>query len=118
MILTKMKDVAESYLGKQFRSDVVKVPAYFNASQGLAIKHDGTIAGFNVSLIINEPTAVSLLIVEDGIFEGKTTAGDTQFRGEHFGNRMVTHFISEFQKEVQEGHLRKPSFFPSAPHTV
>jgi heat shock 70kDa protein 1/2/6/8 len=131
MILTKMKDVAESYLGKEVKSAVVTVPAYFNDSQRLATKDAGTIAGLNVSRIINEPTAaaiaygldrkaggdtqkernvlifdlgggtfdVSLLTIEDGIFEVKATAGDTHLGGEDFDNRVVTHFVNEFKRK-------------------
>jgi heat shock 70kDa protein 1/2/6/8 len=131
MILTKMKDVAEAYLGKEVKSAVVTVPAYFNDSQRLATKDAGTIAGLNVSRIINEPTAaaiaygldrkaggetakernvlifdlgggtfdVSLLTIEDGIFEVKATAGDTHLGGEDFDNRVVNHFVNEFKRK-------------------
>jgi heat shock 70kDa protein 1/2/6/8 len=131
MILTKMKDVAEGYLGKEVKSAVVTVPAYFNDSQRLATKDAGTIAGLNVSRIINEPTAaaiaygldrkssgetskernvlifdlgggtfdVSLLTIEDGIFEVKATAGDTHLGGEDFDNRVVNHFVNEFKRK-------------------
>lgn len=134
MILTKMKDVAESYLGKPINSAVVTVPAYFNDSQRLATKDSGTIAGINVSRIINEPTAaaiaygldrkssghtarernvlifdlgggtfdVSLLTIEDGIFEVKATAGDTHLGGEDFDNRMVNHFMNEFKRKYKK----------------
>lgn len=131
MVLTKMKEVAESYLGKDVKSAVITVPAYFNDSQRLATKDAGTIAGLNVSRIINEPTAaaiaygldrkaggqtslernvlifdlgggtfdVSLLTIEDGIFEVKATAGDTHLGGEDFDNRMVSHFMNEFKRK-------------------
>eukprot|EP00178_Gracilaria_changii_P024161 TRINITY_DN728_c0_g1_i1.p2 TRINITY_DN728_c0_g1~~TRINITY_DN728_c0_g1_i1.p2 ORF type:complete len:657 (+),score=147.09 TRINITY_DN728_c0_g1_i1:8110-10080(+) len=134
MVLTKMKDVAESYLGKQIKSAVVTVPAYFNDSQRLATKDAGTIAGINVSRIINEPTAaaiaygldrkasghtarernvlifdlgggtfdVSLLTIEDGIFEVKATAGDTHLGGEDFDNRLVNHFMTEFKRKYKK----------------
>lgn len=134
MILTKMKDVAESYLGKQVKTAVITVPAYFNDSQRLATKDAGTIAGLNVSRIINEPTAaaiaygldrkaggetsrernvlifdlgggtfdVSLLTIEDGIFEVKATAGDTHLGGEDFDNRMVNHFTNEFKRKTKK----------------
>lgn len=134
MILTKMKDVAESYLGKQVKTAVITVPAYFNDSQRLATKDAGTIAGLNVSRIINEPTAaaiaygldrkaggetsrernvlifdlgggtfdVSLLTIEDGIFEVKATAGDTHLGGEDFDNRMVNHFMNEFKRKTKK----------------
>lgn len=131
MVLTKMKEVAESYLGKAVKTAVITVPAYFNDSQRSATKDAGTIAGLNVSRIINEPTAaaiaygldrksgrqshkernvlifdlgggtfdVSLLTIEDGIFEVKATAGDTHLGGEDFDNRMVNHFLNEFKRK-------------------
>ncbi|KAI0709469.1 heat shock protein HSS1 [Earliella scabrosa] len=127
MVLTKMKEVAESYLGGTVTSAVVTVPAYFNDSQRQATKDAGTIAGLNVLRIINEPTAaaiaygldkktqgernvlifdlgggtfdVSLLTIEEGIFEVKATAGDTHLGGEDFDNRLVTHFTQEFKRK-------------------
>ncbi|BAO38917.1 heat shock protein SSA2 [Kluyveromyces marxianus] len=127
MILTKMKETAESYLGCKVNDAVVTVPAYFNDSQRQATKDAGTIAGLNVLRIINEPTAaaiaygldkkdegeknvlifdlgggtfdVSLLTIEDGIFEVKATAGDTHLGGEDFDNRLVNHFVQEFKRK-------------------
>merc|ERR1711968_3901 len=126
MVLTKMKTVAEAFLGKEVQSAVITVPAYFNDSQRQATKDAGTIAGLNVLRIINEPTAaaiaygldkkggeknvlifdlgggtfdVSLLTIEDGIFEVKATAGDTHLGGEDFDNRMVDHFKQEFKRK-------------------
>lgn len=127
MVLTKMKETAEAYLGKTIANAVVTVPAYFNDSQRQATKDAGTIAGLNVLRIINEPTAaaiaygldkkvggernvlifdlgggtfdVSVLTIEDGIFEVKSTAGDTHLGGEDFDNRMVNHFILEFKRK-------------------
>merc|ERR1711962_85199 len=127
MILTKMKETAEAYLGTTVPNAVVTVPAYFNDSQRQATKDAGTIAGLNVLRIINEPTAaaiaygldkkvggernvlifdlgggtfdVSILTIEDGIFEVKSTAGDTHLGGEDFDNRMVGHFINEFKRK-------------------
>ena len=127
MILTKMKDTAESFLGAQVTDAVVTVPAYFNDSQRQATKDAGLIAGLNVKRIINEPTAaaiaygldkkteeeknvlifdlgggtfdVSLLSIEDGIFEVKSTAGDTHLGGEDFDHRLVNHFIAEFKRK-------------------
>lgn len=127
MVLTKMKETAEAFLGKTVNDAVVTVPAYFNDSQRQATKDAGTIAGLNVLRIINEPTAaaiaygldkkgggeknvlifdlgggtfdVSILTIEDGIFEVKSTAGDTHLGGEDFDNRMVTHFIQEFKRK-------------------
>ncbi|KAI0748335.1 heat shock protein HSS1 [Daedaleopsis nitida] len=127
MVLTKMKEVAESYLGGTVTSAVVTVPAYFNDSQRQATKDAGTISGLNVLRIINEPTAaaiaygldkktvgernvlifdlgggtfdVSLLTIEEGIFEVKATAGDTHLGGEDFDNRLVTHFTQEFKRK-------------------
>ena len=122
-----MKEVAEAYLGKDVPSVVVTVPAYFNDSQRQATKDAGAIAGINVLRIINEPTAaaiaygldkkvgaernvlifdlgggtfdVSVLSIEDGIFEVKSTAGDTHLGGEDFDNRLVNHFIQEFKRK-------------------
>lgn len=130
MVLTKMKETAEAYLGKTVTDAVVTVPAYFNDSQRQATKDAGTIAGLNVLRIINEPTAaaiaygldkkgkgernvlifdlgggtfdVSILTIEDGIFEVKSTAGDTHLGGEDFDNRMVTHFVQEFKRKFKK----------------
>ncbi|KAK3064496.1 Hsp70 chaperone, partial [Teratosphaeriaceae sp. CCFEE 6253] len=127
MILTKMRETAESYLGGTVNNAVVTVPAYFNDSQRQATKDAGLIAGLNVLRIINEPTAaaiaygldkkqvgernvlifdlgggtfdVSLLTIEDGIFEVKSTAGDTHLGGEDFDNRLVNHFVNEFKRK-------------------
>ncbi|GME67182.1 unnamed protein product [[Candida] boidinii] len=127
MILTKMKETAESFLGVKVNDAVITVPAYFNDSQRQATKDAGLIAGLNVMRIINEPTAaaiaygldkkseaeknvlifdlgggtfdVSLLTIEDGIFEVKATAGDTHLGGEDFDNRLVNHFINEFKRK-------------------
>ena len=129
MVLVKMKEVAEAFLGFSVKNAVITVPAYFNDSQRQATKDAGAIAGLNVMRIINEPTAaaiaygldkkaqrtgeknilifdlgggtfdVSLLTIEEGIFEVKATAGDTHLGGEDFDNRMVSHFASEFRRK-------------------
>merc|ERR1739848_17278 len=127
MILTKMRETAEAYLGGTVNNAVVTVPAYFNDSQRQATKDAGLIAGLNVLRIINEPTAaaiaygldkkvegernvlifdlgggtfdVSLLTIEEGIFEVKSTAGDTHLGGEDFDNRLVNHFVNEFKRK-------------------
>jgi len=127
MVLTKMRETAESYLGGTVNNAVVTVPAYFNDSQRQATKDAGLIAGLNVLRIINEPTAaaiaygldkktegernvlifdlgggtfdVSLLTIEEGIFEVKSTAGDTHLGGEDFDNRLVNHFTNEFKRK-------------------
>jgi len=127
MVLTKMREIAEAYLGKKISEAVITVPAYFNDSQRQATKDAGVIAGLNVLRIINEPTAaaiaygldkkvtgernilifdlgggtfdVSVLKIEEGIFEVKSTAGDTHLGGEDFDNRMVTHFVQEFKRK-------------------
>jgi len=127
MVLTKMKDTAESYLGNTVSDVVITVPAYFNDSQRQATKDAGVIAGLNVLRIINEPTAaaiaygldkkvsqernvlifdlgggtfdVSILTIDDGIFEVKATAGDTHLGGEDFDNRLVDWFVKEFKKK-------------------
>jgi L1 cell adhesion molecule like protein len=128
MVLTKMKQVAEAYLGETVKNAVITVPAYFNDSQRTATKDAGHIAGLNVLRIINEPTAaaiaygldkrgggeknvlifdlgggtfdVSLLTIDDGIFEVKATAGDTHLGGEDFDNRLVKHFADKFKKDT------------------
>ncbi|KAH7347791.1 heat shock protein 70 family [Plectosphaerella cucumerina] len=127
MVLTKMRETAEAYTGKTINNAVVTVPAYFNDSQRQATKDAGLIAGLNVLRIINEPTAaaiaygldkkvegernvlifdlgggtfdVSLLTIEEGIFEVKSTAGDTHLGGEDFDNRLVNHFVAEFKRK-------------------
>jgi len=129
MVLIKMKEIAEAYLGKDVNNAVVTVPAYFNDSQRQATKDAGSIAGLNVLRIINEPTAaaiaygldkkgdernvlifdlgggtfdVSLLTIEEGIFEVKATAGDTHLGGEDFDNRMVDYFLTEFKRKFKK----------------
>jgi L1 cell adhesion molecule like protein len=132
MILTKMKETAEQYLGKTIKNAVVTVPAYFNDSQRQATKDSGIIAGLNVMRIINEPTAaaiaygldkkatsvgeknilifdlgggtfdVSLLTIEEGIFEVKATAGDTHLGGEDFDQRLVQFFCTEFKRKYKK----------------
>merc|ERR1712004_599594 len=128
MVLTKMKETAEAHLGQTVKDAVITVPAYFNDSQRQATKDAGVISGLNVLRIINEPTAaaiaygldkkkrgketnvlifdlgggtfdVSILTLDDGIFEVKSTAGDTHLGGEDFDNRMVDHFVKEFQRK-------------------
>ncbi len=131
MILIKMKETAEAYLGGTVTKAVVTVPAYFNDSQRQATKDAGMIAGLDVLRIINEPTAaaiaygldkktegeknvlifdlgggtfdVSLLTIEEGIFEVKATAGDTHLGGEDFDNRLVNHFVQEFKRKNKKG---------------
>lgn len=125
MILTKMKEVAENYLGKQVTEAVITVPAYFNDAQRQATKDAGTIAGLNVLRIINEPTAaaiaygldkkseknilvydlgggtfdVSVLTIDNGVFEVVATNGDTHLGGEDFDQRVMQHFIKIFNKK-------------------
>jgi L1 cell adhesion molecule like protein len=133
MVLTKMKEIAESYLGTEVTQAVITVPAYFNDGQRQATKDAGAIAGLNVLRIINEPTAaaiaygldkkgtgernilifdlgggtfdVSLLTIDDGIFEVKATAGDTHLGGEDFDNRLVSWCVQEFKRK----HKKDPS---------
>ena len=121
-----MKETAENFLGKQVKQAVVTVPAYFNDSQRQATKDAGAIAGLNVLRIINEPTAaaiaygldkkskgekqtlifdlgggtfdVSLLSIDEGVFEVKATAGDTHLGGEDFDNRLVQYCVQDFKK--------------------
>merc|ERR1719276_765481 len=115
MVLTKMRDTAEAYLGKDVPNAVVTVPAYFNDSQRQATKDAGTIAGINVLRIINEPTAAAIaygldkkvgaernVLIFDlggGTFDVKSTAGDTHLGGEDFDNRLVNHFTQEFKRK-------------------
>jgi len=131
MILIKMKQTADAYLGSDIKDAVITVPAYFNDAQRQATKDAGMISGMNVLRIINEPTAaaiaygldkkeksgernilifdlgggtfdVSILTIENGIFEVKSTAGDTHLGGEDFDNRLVNHFIQEFKRKYKK----------------
>merc|ERR1719174_460062 len=125
MVLTKMKETAENYLGKEVKHAVITVPAYFNDAQRQSTKDAGTISGMNVLRIINEPTAaaiaygldkkteknilvydlgggtfdVSLLTVDNGVFEVVATNGDTHLGGEDFDQRVMQHFIKIFNKK-------------------
>merc|ERR1719232_2264762 len=132
MVLGKMKETAEAYLGKNVDKAVITVPAYFNDAQRQATKDAGRIAGLKVLRIINEPTAaaiaygldknktaadnaqernvlifdlgggtfdVSLLTIDEGVFEVKATAGDTHLGGEDFDNVLVDHFVKEFKRK-------------------
>lgn len=127
MVLTKMKEIAETYIGTDIKDAVVTVPAYFNDSQRQATKDAAAIAGLNCLRIINEPTAaaiaygldkhkdedknvlifdlgggtfdVSLLNIEGGIFEVKATAGDTHLGGEDFDARLLQHLSQEFKRK-------------------
>ncbi|WP_297323145.1 molecular chaperone DnaK [uncultured Bartonella sp.] len=125
MILQKMKETAESYLGEKVEQAVITVPAYFNDAQRQATKDAGKIAGLDVLRIINEPTAaalaygldkkegktiavydlgggtfdISVLEIGDGVFEVKSTNGDTFLGGEDFDMRLVTYLADEFKKE-------------------
>ena len=131
MVVTKMKETAEAYLGQTIKDAVITVPAYFNDSQRQATKDAGMIAGLNVKRIINEPTAaalaygldknlsgeknvlifdlgggtfdVSILTIDDGsLFEVRSTAGDTHLGGEDIDNRMVNHFVEEFKRKYKK----------------
>jgi len=127
MILVKMKEIAEAYIGEKVDSAVITVPAYFNDSQRQSTKDAGAIAGLNVLRMINEPTAaaiaygldnktekekniliydlgggtfdVTLLTIEGGVFEVKATAGDTRLGGEDFDTRLVQHFVQDFKRK-------------------
>jgi len=125
MVLTKMKETAENYLGKEVKHAVITVPAYFNDAQRQATKDAGSISGLNVMRIINEPTAaaiaygldkkaeknimvydlgggtfdVSLLTIDNGVFEVVATAGDTHLGGEDFDQRVMQHFMKVFKKK-------------------
>ncbi|KAH1012215.1 heat shock 70 kDa protein cognate 5 [Dendroctonus ponderosae] len=124
-VLIKMKETAEAYLNTKVKNAVVTVPAYFNDSQRQATKDAGQIAGLNVLRVINEPTAaalaygmdktddkiiavydlgggtfdISILEIQKGVFEVKSTNGDTFLGGEDFDNVLVNHLVSEFKKE-------------------
>lgn len=124
-VLTKMKETAESYLNTPVKNAVVTVPAYFNDSQRQATKDAGQICGMNILRVINEPTAaalsygldkqddkiiavydlgggtfdVSLLEIQKGVFEVKSTNGDTMLGGEDFDNHIVNHLVQNFLKE-------------------
>jgi heat shock protein 1/8 len=130
MVIKKMREIAEAYLGTTVKNAVVTVPAYFNDSQRKATKDAGSIAGLNVMRIINEPTAaaigygldkggigkrnvlifdlgggttdVSLLTIDDGTFEVKAVAGDTHLGGEDFDNRMLKYFVEIFKRKHKE----------------
>lgn len=140
MILIKMKETAQQFLGadKEVKRAVVTVPAYFNDSQRQATKDAAVIAGLDCMRIINEPTAaaiaygldkkdtavgernvlifdlgggtfdVSLLTIEEGIFEVKSTAGDTHLGGEDFDNRLVNHFVQEFKRKNKKDITGNP----------
>jgi len=126
MVLTKMKETAEQYLGKEVKHAVITVPAYFNDAQRQATKDAGTISGLEVLRIINEPTAaaiaygldkkaeknilvydlgggtfdVSLLTIDNGVFEVVATNGDTHLGGEDFDQRVMEHFMKVFNKKT------------------
>ncbi|OGM50381.1 glucose-regulated protein [Aspergillus bombycis] len=126
MVLGKMKEIAEGYLGKSVTHAVVTVPAYFNDAQRQATKDAGTIAGLNVLRVVNEPTAaaiaygldktgderqvivydlgggtfdVSLLSIDNGVFEVLATAGDTHLGGEDFDHRVMDYFVKQYNKK-------------------
>ena len=130
MVLSKMKQIAEDYLGEEVTQAVVTVPAYFNDQQRQATKDAGAIAGLNILRIINEPTAaaiayglsskddsdeknvlifdlgggtfdVSILTIDGGVFEVKSTAGDTHLGGEDFDDRIVKYCIKEFKRKTK-----------------
>ncbi|XP_026480396.1 heat shock protein 70 A1-like [Ctenocephalides felis] len=131
MVLVKMKETAENYLGEKVKDAVITVPAYFNDSQRQATKDAGVIAGLNVLRVINEPTAaalaygldkhlqgernvlifdlgggtfdVSVLTIDEGsLFEVRATAGDTHLGGEDFDNRLVDHLMDEFKRKYKK----------------
>ncbi|KAJ9681901.1 hypothetical protein PVL29_018002 [Vitis rotundifolia] len=128
MILGKMKETAEAYLGKKIKDAVVTVPAYFNDAQRQATKDAGIIAGLNVARIINEPTAaaiaygldkkaeknilvydlgggtfdVSILAIDNGVFEVLATSGDTHLGGEDFDHRVMDYFIKLIKKKYNK----------------
>ncbi|XP_052203222.1 heat shock cognate 70 kDa protein-like isoform X2 [Diospyros lotus] len=138
MVLLKMREIAEAFLGSTVKDAVVTVPAYFNDSQRQATKDAGLIAGLNVMSILNEPTAaaiayglemnagsdidknvlifdlgggtfdVSLLTMKQGVFEVKATTGDTHLGGQDFDNRMVNYFVEEFKRRQKKNIIGSP----------
>merc|ERR1712146_328104 len=129
MVLTKMKQTAEAYLGTEVKHAVITVPAYFNDAQRQATKDAGTIAGLKVERVINEPTAaaiaygmnkkqaeenilvfdlggvtfdVTLLTIDNGVFEVKATNGDTHLGGEDFDQRMMDYVITQVKKKLNQ----------------
>ncbi len=137
MVLTRMKETAENYLGETVKDAVITVPAYFNDSQRQATKDAGLIAGLNVKRIINEPTAaalaygleknlsgeknvlifdlgggtfdVSVLTIDEGsFFEVRSTAGNTHLGGEDFDSRVVDHFVEEFKRKYKKDLKSNP----------
>jgi heat shock protein 5 len=136
MVLTKMRDIASKYLGVPVNNAIVTVPAYFNDAQRQATKDAGTIAGLNVVRVLNEPTAaaiayglnksgqeknilvfdlgggtfdVSILTVDNGVFEVLSTNGDTHLGGEDFDQRVMDHFIKKFKQDNDgEGFTKAP----------
>lgn len=130
MVLIKMKEIAESYIGREVKNAVITVPAYFNDSQRQATKDAGTISGMNIMRIINEPTAAaiaygldkkttkeqiilivdvgggtadfSLLSMDDGVFQVLSTNGDVHAGGEDFDNRLVDYFVEEFKRKFRK----------------
>merc|ERR1711937_899097 len=126
MVLTKMKETAENYLGEEVKHAVITVPAYFNDAQRQSTKDAGSISGMNVLRIINEPTAaaiaygldkktennilvydlgggtfdVSLLTIDNGVFEVVATSGDTHLGGEDFDQRLIEHFAKIFKEKA------------------
>ncbi|XP_072165853.1 heat shock 70 kDa protein IV-like [Diadema setosum] len=145
MVLTKMKETAEAYLGQEVTDAVITVPAYFNDAQRQATKDAGVIAGLNVLRIINEPTAaalaygldkrvqgeqrvlifdlgggtfdVSILSIDDDIFEVMSTAGDTHLGGEDFNNRLVSYLSQEFKRKHKKDLTNNPQAIQRL-HTV
>merc|ERR1711871_1530935 len=135
MILTKMKETAEAFLGKKVANAVVTVPAYFNDAQRQATKDAGTIAGLNVARIINEPTAaaiaygldkkgkeqnilvfdlgggtfdVSILTIDNGVFEVVSTNGDTHLGGEDFDQRIMDYFMKLIKRKYSKDISKDP----------
>lgn len=136
MVLTKMKEIAETYLGESVTDAVITCPAYFSDSQRQATKDAGIIAGLNVLRIINEPTAAAIaygldnksekeknilifdcgggthdctmLSIEDGVFEVKATAGDSHLGGEDFDDCLVKHFCNEFKRKYKHDISTNP----------
>merc|ERR1711935_1203474 len=146
MVLLKMKSIAENFLGQEVKYAVVTVPAYFNDAQRQATKDAGIISGLEVLRIINEPSAaaiaygldkkqgeknvvvfdlgggtfdVSLLTIDNGVFEVMATAGDTHLGGEDFDQRLMAHFVKIFKKKNNGTDVKKdPRSFQKLKHEV
>ncbi|CAI5986347.1 unnamed protein product [Closterium sp. NIES-64] len=129
MVLTKMKEAAEKFLRKKVKDTVLSVPASFNDLQRQATKNTGAVAGLNILRVINEPTAAAIAYgvdekagspsaitagTKEGVIKVEATAGDTHLGGEDFTDRLVNHFVQEFERK----HKKEMSNNPTAMHRL